>query len=220
MIVKVLFKPKDAMEILKDIDNAFIEKHLTYDKSTKRKTFEKYNKFQWIIDGNCDPSKSDEVVAWPDYSELPCWNCTRYFTKAPISLPNYYDCTKKCYSTIGVFCSFGCAARWYFEHEHKDSDLLNELFYKCGGKGTIKKAPQKEVLIKFGGNLSDEEYENIVNSDIFDVFLGFPPMQVMTPIINLHQTIPRRKEDEIASIFLASKGVSKYRLYRNKKPVL
>ncbi len=123
-----------------------------------------------------------------NYFNSVCWWCCHELDKnsIPVPLPiKYIDCIKnnghyipaKKFKCKGIFCSFNCALS-YSEIYHKKDNcgyLLNYLYKKCcNKKGYIKKAPPKEILQKFGGMYSIEEYrQNFLNLNIIDI-LEYP----------------------------------------------
>lgn len=131
----------------------------------ERKMLVPDNKNYWIVSGIGDPL---EYV--PDNTSLCCWHCTRFFDRSPIAIPYYKN--KNTYLLQGCFCSFQCALAWNDNHKSVDNEqqdrelLLRELFEECGGKGKLFPAPDKENLYKFGGMMSDKDFDDAIDNKI------------------------------------------------------
>ena len=102
--------------------------------------------------------------------ELVCWNCcekSNYYIGYPTKYINGV------FNLCGNFCCYECAARYIYDNFHNTElidkyNLLN-LYYNINHNciNKVKIAPSRNCLIKFGGNLSYEEYKN--NSEIEDI---------------------------------------------------
>lgn len=128
---------------------------------------------------------SDEVEPWPLTTNIKCWNCTRNFETRPVGIP--YKYVNKIFYTFGCFCSFSCAYSHNLATKNGykwDSSALLLLLYKKMSGNTyidhIKPAPPKEVLVDYGGNITEEEYQKIIDETsitIVDILL--PPIVSM-----------------------------------------
>lgn len=115
------------------------------------------------------------------YHDSSCWWCCYDLddNTIPVPLPIIYI-EKDKYHPVqkfkckGIFCSFNCASSYNsLYHKSNSSYLLNYLYKKCCKKncGYIKNAPPKEVLQKFGGIYSIEEYrQNFISLNIIDIY--------------------------------------------------
>jgi hypothetical protein len=99
-------------------------------------------------------------------SEL-CWNCCHKFNGFVTGLPLKYN--NDIFYTIGDFCSLECCSRYAFEkYNNKIYEIMpiinmyNNIKYDKHDK--INMAPDKLVLIKFGGKLTIDEYRKNFNS--------------------------------------------------------
>ena len=135
-----------------------------------------------------------------------CWNCSNNFNNNIIfSLPIKYS--NDIFYTYGDFCSRECSVRFCFDNFNNDKyeiyNLINLLYYKeTGVKESIKPAPNKLILNKFGGNLDSEQYYNTFNSRTHYA-LTIPPIIHFNHkiIMNEGKLINNNKED--------------YKLFRN-----
>ncbi len=90
-----------------------------------------------------------------------CWWCTYEFDNEPCYLPDRYGDNK--YYVFGCFCSFNCALAYNINlRDYKVWErisLLNQLYYDSTKTNEIIDiAPSKEILKKYGGILTIEEY--------------------------------------------------------------
>lgn len=100
-----------------------------------------------------------------------CWWCTHDFDTYPCFLPeSYYE--EKFYIQ-GYFCSFNCATAYNINlNDFKVGERLNLMKILCKKIFNIddlpKPSPPKEILIKYGGYLSIEDYRSkntIINKE-------------------------------------------------------
>lgn len=107
--------------------------------------------------------------------------------------------------TIGCFCSYSCAYTWNtysslriigskWDREY----LLYELYNISGYVGKIPKAPPKELLLKYGGKMTNKEYEECIKlSSNSLISISMPPLVSLSPIIeykNLLAEVERNKK--------------------------
>tara|TARA_B110000211_G_scaffold78923_1_gene92555 strand:+ start:3577 stop:4731 length:1155 start_codon:yes stop_codon:yes gene_type:complete len=110
--------------------------------------------------------------AWPMKSNICCWWCTEKFTCRPCCLPKYK--LNDTFHATGVFCSPECTAAYNFDNP-KNNDVweqysLLNLLYKSRYKENIPQAPPRELLKKFGGSLTIEQFRgNNLNTCSFNV---------------------------------------------------
>lgn len=125
--------------------------------------------------------------SWPSTSPYACMNDCHTFDTTPVGIP-YNIINNKIYC-YGNFCSYNCAKRYlcpmtddeddmasmqacndlYVGDEHGDKLQLLELLYHMETNApideSIKKAPKRLVLKKFGGTLTIEEYRASFHSN-------------------------------------------------------
>ena len=114
---------------------------------------------------------------WPLSTEVACWNCTFAFDAIPIAIPEKLDrATGRLSGCFGVFCSFNCARRHCLQTNGHSGmqkiQLLSDLHRKLLGNFVrIKPAPPFQVLARFGGYMSIDEYRKD--------FVTLPPSEKM-----------------------------------------
>lgn len=100
-----------------------------------------------------------------------CWWCTLNIDGEPIGCPinvlHSHDAPT--YSTDGVFCSFNCVKAYINDRErldvmYKNSHvLLGHMFCDMNGclsPVTIDPAPDKRLLIDYGGYMTEDQYRH------------------------------------------------------------
>ena len=124
----------------------------------------------------------DETEEWPVSTNISCWWCTYNFNNIPCGLPT--NINKDKYNVLGIFCSPQCAAAYNFDS--KDNNiweryaLLNTIYSKDSNK--IKLAPPREILKKFGGHITINQFRNNGNKD-HNYKLIIPPLKSIIPSI-------------------------------------
>lgn len=122
-------------------------------------------------------SESGKVIKI-NKTDIACWWCAHEFDNLPCFIPDkYYNNT---YHIFGCFCSFSCATAYnmnlsdyrvwerhslinslcdsiYDQDQDLDQDH-NQTHDCCKNNSSIIIAPPREVLKKFGGSISIEEY--------------------------------------------------------------
>lgn len=117
-------------------------------------------------------------------TDISCWWCCHQFDTFPLCAPLKYDHKKNIFKVKGCFCSFNCIKSYsYTDKSLKEPSLINFLHKTLTGSVLhIKKAPPKEILVKFGGCVSIEEYresfKSIKNYSINNHPMIFNPMQI------------------------------------------
>lgn len=117
------------------------------------------------------------INSWKCIERVPCYNCNLYFKDKSVFIPRKIHSDNDI-EVYGNFCSFNCATRFidtnYSDEDQKKikDEYLNSLkylyflFYNDNSSHTphgifvenIPLAPPKEVMKKYGGDLSEEEY--------------------------------------------------------------
>jgi len=137
-------------------------------------------KFQLVVP-DIKTKNGKSIVNNP--TRIVCWWCTYEFDSDPIFLPESYIDDK--FYVLGCFCSFNCALSYNLNlNDYKIWErisLLNKMYYMTFGKyDIIKPAPSREILEKFGGSISIEEFRK---SLLKEYRLVFPPMIPIIPFI-------------------------------------
>lgn len=121
------------------------------EKEPRRSTKVIYDNLQEIIDSQP--------------TNLQCWHCTLSFPGNPFFLPlrSLHPTRFKPgrLDTMGCFCSVSCSLAYAKErHLHKQTSLLQQLY----PLDKLHPSPPKEVLQRYGGPLSDDEYRDALKS--------------------------------------------------------
>ena len=116
-----------------------------------------------------------------------CFWCCHNFDTIPVSLPKYY--LDNVFHLYGNFCSYNCAAAYSFNmNDSKIWEryaLLNLLYKKINNVSfkKIKLAPTKEVLKKFGGYMTIDEYRtNLIIQEKEINMLSYPIISIIPKI--------------------------------------
>jgi hypothetical protein len=106
--------------------------------------------------------------AW-EVNNLCCWNCTLNFSNKPVFIP--LTIQKTYIEVLGNFCSFSCATKYiniYYRYDDKKRcQFINHLKYLYSeiykkDIDILPEAPDKEILDKFGGSHTSEEYKKLI----------------------------------------------------------
>lgn len=122
---------------------------------------------------------SSEVKTIPQTSDIACFWCCHTFTNRPVVLP-VHD-TGEYLTVTGNFCSPECATSYLFDMR-QDAHIRWEqlaLLYRIYGEacnGKIHPAPARNILKLFGGNLSIQEYRQLIRSHKVRIDIHLPPM--------------------------------------------
>lgn len=138
---------------------------------------------------------------WPQKTNLRCWYCSLYFNTMPIKIPYKYDENTDLFHVYGCFCSFNCAMKkneieTSNLHKDKINSLLHLLYKRMYGEVKyINPSPDKELLKEYGGNLTKEEYKNIIDNNIESSKILLPPIVDIGYSAGL-QTLPETKKNQ------------------------
>ncbi len=118
---------------------------------------------------------------WPRTTNIACMWCTYQFDGVPIPMPYKFDGKRKRFKVYGIFCSFACCkAQSFFKNDHaswRRSSLISYIFKQMYGHiplEGIKCALDREALIKFGGNLTIEEFRKVSSNGEEDLIIKIP----------------------------------------------
>jgi len=108
---------------------------------------------------------------WPKKTNVCCWWCCHPFENTPCTLPVRYNEYTKRYTLTGIFCSWNCTRAYNMEkNDHRSnerSELITFLVKQLSSiKDSIfiKKAPPRQSLKMFGGNMNINEFRNSFSS--------------------------------------------------------
>ena len=101
-------------------------------------------------------------------TDIACWWCSYNFDSIPCFVPEKITDNK--YHVLGIFCSFNCALSYALkDDEYKVSNrisLLKKMYYDLYGyTHNLFPAPAKEILTKYGGNVTIEDYRKTFDID-------------------------------------------------------
>lgn len=162
-----------------------------------------------------DANKRDE---WPRNTSLSCRWCCSPFTGPPVSIPRWF--INQVFFVYGCYCSYSCAvAHLFFRGDITDDDrwesnhllhLLRKKILKISETRRIEPAPPQEVLQKFGGHLSVDEFRDVTKEThnhhkVYKVL--YPPMVSIVPKIEENSF---KKDTEDMRILQTSSGVRAY----------
>ncbi len=133
-------------------------------------------------------------------SNVCCWWCTYNFDSSPCFIPEKFYEDK--YYVFGCFCSFNCAASYNLNmNDYKVMEryaLLKKLYSQNSDKRN-KLAPPKEVLDKYGGIVSIENYrKNFLTCDK-EYRINLPPLVALTHLID-EITMEKNENNQRVSI--------------------
>lgn len=135
-----------------------------------------------------------------DYTNMvdKCWNCCENINNV-IGYPLLYD--NKVFYCYGDFCSFGCCARYLVDNNTNDSlwdklCLLNVMYNKINNtiNESVSISPDRRLMKKFGGKLSNEEYYNNNEHETYDITLP-PVIPVNHNLIKHNETVINNVEE-------------------------
>lgn len=120
-------------------------------------------------------------------SDIKCWWCDGFCSENKIILPEKK--INKSFYGNGNFCSFNCAMSFNLEKQDEKVWDRCSLLYQLKENITnisnkkINPAPPKEVLKDYGGELSRDEYNNLLFSIDYSFIKLLPPMISSTILI-------------------------------------
>ena len=153
----VVFLKGVSIEDYKEVEDQFDERLMqneyhAYDSSS----FEIYDTI---------PSTFEGLDKWPESTNLKCWNCDFTFASRPVFIPiniSEYKEGEMMTNVYGNFCTFSCAARFIKDYMPKELNsnlvMLSRIFNKNDGINIIYPSPQRTIMKKYGGTISDEKY--------------------------------------------------------------
>lgn len=126
----------------------------------------------------------------PEKTNVCCWWCTYNFDTMPVYIPEIYH--DYIYYVFGCFCSFNCAASYNlnmndYKVKERYSLLMNMALciYKKDISDDFTIAAQREILEKFGGPVSINEYRKNFKSCSKEYRLIIPPMSSIIPSVEI-----------------------------------
>jgi len=119
-----------------------------------------------------------EIQLSPDKPETCCWNCSHNILRE-INIPLRY--TEGTFYVYGSFCTFECAGRYLIDTYHNrdmwDKYVLLNYYYNEVNQTSnkhVEPAPDKRILMKFGGEMTIDEYRSESSRNIG--YITLPPV--------------------------------------------
>jgi len=145
--------------------------------------------FPYLNKKNKHIYRINEIEKWPSKTYIKCWNCTLNIDTIPIGIPYkinndmYYKKKYVIFYVNGCFCSFPCAYRYdYIINNNQHENYLYILYEYFGYDGTINMAPDKNVMVDYGGYISEEIYkQKVMENKKIICTRKLPPIISITP---------------------------------------
>lgn len=119
-------------------------------------------------------------------TDICCWWCTYEFDNLPFFIPENEN--NGTFYVFGCFCSPQCAAAYNDSlNDYKTRERyslikkLNAILF--GSDKEIINAPAREILVKFGGYKSIEEYRKASILNNKDIIIRMPPLVPIIPFV-------------------------------------
>lgn len=138
----------------------------------------------------------------PETTDVHCWYCTCPFLGQPIPCVKRYDTKRDQFTVYGVFCSWSCSKSFAIDGTKDWSlqcSLISFLRKRVTGKmQSIRPAPNKYLLEKFGGSMSIEEFRNYSNANK-NVKVEWDKLVISIPRVSLEERAKILKNDQPSS---------------------
>jgi len=183
-VKKLLLELKKKDAIIKRLKAGENSKNVAFHDNTP--SFTRDTKTKIINLNLIDINKSGKPIV-VDKTDIACWWCTHNFSTLPCFLPDrYYNST---FYVFGCFCTYSCVMAYNLGMNDSRSSsrisLIKILYAKIFSSAeNIPIAPARELLQKFGGPLSIEEFRNSSLLCKKEFKVAFPPMIPLLPVMN------------------------------------
>lgn len=142
-----------------------------------------------------------------DKTDICCWWCTCEFDTVPCIIPERYN--RDVFYVFGCFCTFNCAAAYNSnigDYKVRERYSLLKKLYSIihNSEDEINLSPQKEVLQKYGGKLTINEYRK--NAKIF----GKEYKILMPPFVPINPYIEERYREKVNTNTNAKASINRY----------
>jgi len=155
------------------------------------------------MDLNLFDINNDKIT--PKKTNLCCWWCTYNFDCIPTYLPDKYSNNK--FYVMGCFCSFNCACAYNLNmNDNKINErytLLKQLYYFINKDNirnyndiNINPSPPREILEKFGGKFTIDQYRKnakILGKEYHILYPPFIPLSMAVEEINNTNALKNKK---------------------------
>lgn len=118
-------------------------------------------------------------------TDIACWWCTEHFDTIPCHIPDKYN--NDTYYVFGCFCTYSCAKAYNSNMNDSRVALRMSLMTKMFSavfetKEQINMAPPREMLKKFGGILSIDEFRSGALLCKMEYKISLPPFIPLLPV--------------------------------------
>ena len=128
---------------------------------------------------------------WPERTDVSCWWCCHAFDTEPVPLP--VSVSKGRFSVMGCFCSYNCSLSYSYSMRDQWGSRRERLlrrYYeqrkRCApATADFTPAPPREVLKKFGGMVSIDQYRKGMQMNDIMYRVNTPPVLVIIPKIEV-----------------------------------
>lgn len=123
-------------------------------------------------------------------TNIACWWCTHNFDTQPLFMPDHYK--NGFYYVFGNFCGFGCMIAYNEDMDDYRKSVRSALIkqFYCevfqSDEMNIKAAGPREILEKFGGNMTINKFRDLINVSSKVIKISIPPM---IPLISDYEEI-------------------------------
>jgi len=132
--------------------------------------------------------KANETGRWPKKTNIRCHWCTLRFDTVPLIMPKWIDGDGTIHGQ-GCYHSFNCILADITQTVpgSKQGEIRNLTFYMMEKvfdrkvPDTIIEAPDKRVMVPYGGELTADEYLEIVAAGTVAVVYALPPLHALVP---------------------------------------
>jgi len=145
-----------------------------------------------------------------------CWWCCHSIEGTPLQMPYSYDNLRNRFATAGYFCSWSCVKAYAVDKYGTGEicgniGLMRKKMFGVNISQTIKKAPNRQRLQMFGGDMTIEEFRANCSNETYQYIKEVETVDIPTRVIPLISN--NKKLDEIKN---ASGSNDTLRLKRTK----
>lgn len=132
----------------------------------------------------------DNLPVVVDKTDISCWWCTYNFDTIPCFIPDRYINDK--YYVFGCFCNYSCALAYNINMGDYRITLRSSLIKKLyshifSSSEPIPMAPPRELLQKYGGSLTIDEFRDKSNLCTKNFKMLLPPLIPLLPMVEESQ---------------------------------
>lgn len=127
-------------------------------------------------------AKSDSG-GWPSCTSVACFWCCEQFPGPPVGLPVGYADGGASFMVTGCFCSLPCAAAFNQDSDESNSvkcsrhSMMCAMSMRAGVGDDVPLAPPRQMLERFGGRMSVDEFRAASGAKVF--LCSLPPLRCL-----------------------------------------